>query len=183
MWTGRSEASSSRAVCDADTGAGRSTDHGSRPIAAGTLAPATRAGGTTTFDWTSQGELASVTTPSATVNYAYDLAGNIVARTEAGDTVEYVYDSLTGLPRAVGASDGSWWVYADGVPLAQHTSTGSTAYLHTDIRGDLRVATDSAGAVTDTWTYSVDGQLTARTGTTPVTVGWRGETHDQRDGP
>ncbi len=80
------------------------------------------------------------------------------------------------------ASDGSWWVYADGVPLAQHTSTGSTAYLHTDIRGDVRVATDSAGAVTDTWTYTVDGALAARTGTTPVSVGWRGETHDTTTG-
>ena len=46
----------------------------------------------------------------------------------------------------------------------------------------MRVATDAAGAVTDTWTYSVDGQLTARTGTTPVTVGWRGETHDTTTG-
>ena len=116
------------------------------------------------------------------MGYSYDLAGNIVARTEAGDTVEFVYDSLTGLPRAVSASDGSWWVYADGLPLAQHTSTGSTAYLHTDIRGDVRVATDATGAVTDTWTYTVDGQLTARTGTTPVSVGGRGETHDTTTG-
>ena len=149
---------------------------------AGRLTSATRTGGTDTFDWTSQGELASVTTPSATVGYEYDLAGNIVTRTEGSDTVEFVYDSLTGLPRAVSASDGSWWVYADGVPLAQHSSTGSTAYLHAEIRGDVRVATDSTGAVTDTWTYSVDGQLTARTGTTPVTVGWRGETHDTTTG-
>ena len=137
---------------------------------AGRLTSATRTGGTTTYDWTSQGELASVTTPSASVRYAYDLAGNIVARTEAGDTVEYVYDSLTGLPRAVSASDGSWWVYMGSVPLAQHvadgqTATGATAYLHTDIRGDVRVATDATGVVTDTWTYTVDGQLTARTGT------------------
>ena len=52
---------------------------------AGRVASATRSGGTTTFDWTSQGELAQVTTPSATVGYEYDLAGNIVARAEGGD--------------------------------------------------------------------------------------------------
>ena len=149
---------------------------------AGRLTSATRTGGTTTYDWTSQGELAQVAAPSATVSYEYDLAGNIVSRTAAGDTVEFVYDGMGGLPRAVSASDGSWWVYLGSVPLAQHTSTGTTAYLHTDIRGDVRIATDASGAVTDTWTYSVDGQLTARTGTASVSVGWRGETHDQATG-
>src|SRR5690606_10040070 len=89
--------------------------------------------GSTTFDWTSQGELAQVTTPSATVGYEYDLDRNVTTRIEGGASVEYVYDSLTGLPRAVWASDGSWWVYVDGVPLAQHTSIGTTAYLHTDV--------------------------------------------------
>ncbi len=152
---------------------------------AGRLTSATRSGGTTTYDWTSQGELASATTPSATVDYEYDLAGNIVTRTEAGDTVEYVYDSLTGLPRAVSASDGSWWVYCRWRSPARRRwpdRTGSTAYLHTDIRGDVRLATDTSRAVIDTWTYTVDGQLTARTGTTPVSVGWRGETHDTTTG-
>ncbi len=149
---------------------------------AGRLTSATRTGSTSTYNWTSQGELAQVTTPGASVDYAYDLDGNVVSRTEGGDTVEFVYDTLTGLPRAVSASDGSWWLYVDGVPLAQHTSTGTTAYLHTDVRGDVRLATDAAGTVTDTWTYSVDGELVARTGTTHVTVGWRGETHDSATG-
>ena len=149
---------------------------------AGRLASATRAGETTSYDWTSQGELAQGDDAVGDGGLRDDLAGNIVARTEAGDTVEYVYDSMGGLLRAVSASDRSWWVYADGVPLAQHTSTGSTAYLHTDIRGDVRLATDTTGVVTDTWTYSVDGQLTVDTGTTPVSVGWRGETRDTATG-
>ncbi len=36
--------------------------------------------------------------------------------------------------------------------------------------------------MTDTFTYSVDGQVTARTGTTPVSVGWNGEYTDPATG-
>ncbi len=154
---------------------------------AGRLTAATGPAGTSTFAWSSQGELLSAATPAGTVDYAYDTDGNVTTRTETGVAVDFVYDTVSGLPRAVSASDGTWWVYADGMILAQHTGTGSTApgttaYLHSDVRGDVRTATDATGTVTDTWTWTVDGQLTARTGTTTVTVGWRGETVDTTTG-
>ena len=154
---------------------------------AGRLTSATGPSGTSTFAWSSQGELLTAATPAGTVDYAYDTDGNVTTRTETGAAVDYVYDTLSGLPRAVSASDGTWWIYADGMILAQHTGTGSTtpgttAYLHSDVRGDVRTATDATGTITDTWTWTVDGQQTARTGTTNVTVGWRGETVDTTTG-
>ena len=154
---------------------------------AGHLTSATGPGGTSTLAWSSQGELLTAATPAGTVDYAYDTDGNVTTRTETGVAVDFVYDTVSGLPRAVSATDGTWWVYADGMILAQHTGTGSTtpgttAYLHSDVRGDVRTATDATGAISDTFTWTVDGQLAARTGTTTVTVGWRGETVDTATG-
>ncbi len=151
------------------------------------LTSATGPGGASTYAWSSQGELLNAATPAGTVDYAYDTDGNVTTRTETGVAVDFVYDTVSGLPRAVSASDGTWWVYADGMILAQHTATGSTtpgttAYLHSDVRGDVRTATNTAGTITDTFTWTVDGQQTARTGTTNVTVGWRSETVDTTTG-
>ncbi len=151
------------------------------------LTSATGPGGASTYAWSSQGELLNAATPAGTINYVYDTDGNVTTRTETGVAVDFVYDTVSGLPRAVSASDGTWWIYADGMILAQHTATGpttpgTTAYLHSDVRGDVRTATNTAGTITDTFTWTVDGQQTTRTGTTTVTVGWRSETVDTTTG-
>jgi len=116
-----------------------------------------------------------------TVNFAYDVDGNLTTRTEttgaSTDSVDYLYDTHTGLPHAVSASDGTWWLYLDGHPIAQHVN-GQTYYLHSDIHDDIRLTTDTTGTVTDTFTWTTDGELVSRTGTTDISVGYRGETYD-----
>ncbi len=153
---------------------------------AGRLTEASGPDGTTGYSWDTTGRLAQVSLPTGTtVTYTYDVDGNLTTRTQTPGTtsggdytsVDYLYDTRTGLPHAVAASDGTWWLYVDGHPIAQHTD-GQTFYLHSDIHDDIRLTTDSTGTVTDTFTWTTDGVLEARTGSTPITVGYRGETTD-----
>jgi RHS repeat-associated protein len=150
--------------------------------ASGFLTQITDGTGTTDLSFSSAGELLGVNGTAGAVSYAYDAAGVLVSRTDATGTVGLVNDASGSLPHAVAATDGSWWVYAGSRPLAQATPDGQVHYLHQDVRGDVRLVTDEAGAVTDTFTYSVDGEVAARTGTTPVSVGWNGEYTDPTTG-
>ncbi len=150
--------------------------------ASGFLTQITDATGTTDLSYSSAGELLGVDGPAGAVSYGYDASGVLVSRTDATGTVGFVNDASGSLPHAVAASDGSWWVYAGSRALAQATPDGQVHYLHEDPRGDVRLVTDAAGAVTDTFTYSVDGEVTARTGTTAVSVGWNGEYTDPATG-
>ena len=150
--------------------------------ASGFLTQITDGTGTTDLSFSSAGELLGVNSPGGAVSYTYDPSGVLVSRTDSTGTVGFVNDQSMSLPHAVAASDGSWWVYAGSRALAQATPDGQVHYLHEDPRGDIRLVTDSAGTVTDTFTYDVDGEVTARTGTTLVSVGWNGEYTDPATG-
>jgi len=150
--------------------------------ASGFLTQITDGTGTTDLSFSSAGELLGVDGPAGAVSYAYDPSGVLVSRTDSTGTVGFVNDASMSLPHAVAGTDGSWWVYAGSRPLAQATPDGQVHYLHEDPRGDVRLVTDAAGAVTDTFTYDVDGQVTTRTGTTAVSVGWNGEYTDAATG-
>lgn len=148
----------------------------------GFLTSVTDVAGTTELSWSAGGELLGSDGPGGAVSYGYDAAGVLVSRTDGTGTVGFVNDASQSLPHAVAGSDGSWWVYAGARPLAQATPDGDAHYLHADVRGDVRVVTDAAGAVTDSFAYSVDGEVTAREGTTPISVGWNGKYSDPDTG-
>ncbi len=150
--------------------------------ASGFLRQITDGTGTTDLSYSSAGQLLGVNGPGGAVSYAYDPSGVLTSRTDGTGTVGFVNDASMSLPHPVAGTDGSWWVYAGSRPLAQATPDGQVHYLHEDPRGDVRLVTDAAGAVTDTFTYSVDGEVTARTGTTTVSVGWNGEYTDPATG-
>ncbi len=115
------------------------------------------------------------------MSYVYDVDGNVATRTDATGTASYLSDASAGLAHPVWSSDGTWWVYLGSMPLAQHTPTG-TVYLSSDLHRDVRLATDATGTVADRFDWTVDGVLQSRTGTDPVTVGYRGETTDPATG-
>ena len=97
-------------------------------------------------------------------NYIWD-DDNLLMETDGADAVQAVY---TVEPD----------VY--GNVISQHRG-GNTSYLHHDALGSTRTVTDSAGAITDTFTYTAWGEEVERTGTTVVPFRWVGQLGYYRD--
>ena len=131
------------------------------------------------FTYDLLGQLSSVTSGAATYDYTYSQG----LRTSADDgtqTTQYVWDTSAGVPVLLEDGENAY-VYAGGsTPLAQVSlATGDVTYLHGDLTGSVRAATDESGTVVGTWDYSAYGQVTASTGNAQVTrFGFAGEYRD-----
>jgi uncharacterized protein RhaS with RHS repeats len=58
----------------------------------------------------------------------------------------------------------TYYVYGLGM-IGSQDQSGSYSVYHYDYRGSTTAITDLPGTVTDTYTYSVYGQMTSHTGT------------------
>ena len=126
-----------------------------------------------TYTWDPQGRMIGATTGGNTVSYTYDDAGDRTSETVNGQTTTFLNDPNQ-------AYDQVLEEYAPGGVLAATYIRGidllfeerserrrhAVVLRRRDNLGSTRALTNSAGAVTDTYSYDAYGNLIAGTGTT-----------------
>jgi RHS repeat-associated protein len=140
--------------------------------------------GRKTFAYDSENHLTSMNSGAVTI--VYDGDGNRVAKTVSGVTTQYLVDDLnpTGYSQVVEE-------VVNGAVTRQYTyglqrigenqvvnSTWTPSFYGYDGGGNVRQLTNSAGVITDTYSYDAFGNLTEKTGTTPNNYLYRGEQYD-----
>jgi RHS repeat-associated protein len=139
-------------------------------------------GKTYNFDW--ENHLTSVNQGAAT--YVYDGDGNRVAKSVAGVTTKYLVDmnNPTGyaqvLDEIVGGGVQRTYTYGNDLISENQLINGNwqASFYGYDGHGSVRLLSDSAGAVTDTYTYDAFGNLLSQTGSTPNERLYAGEQYD-----
>jgi RHS repeat-associated protein len=124
------------------------------------------------------------------VSIAYDGDGNRVSETVGGTTTKYLVDTLnpTHLPQVLDEVVNGFVTrtYAYGLQRIsenqQISGTWTPSFYGYDGHGNVRFLTNSAGAITDTYTYDAFGMQIARTGTTPNVFQYTGEWLDSNLG-
>jgi RHS repeat-associated protein len=114
---------------------------------------------------------------------AYDGDGNRVAETVGGTTTKFLVDdnNPTGLPQALDelVNGSVTRTYAYGLQRIsenqQISGTWTPSFYGYDGHGNVRFLVNSAGTITDTYTYDAFGMQIARTGTTPNVYQFSGE--------
>jgi hypothetical protein len=114
-------------------------------------------------------------TAHGAVNITYDGDGNRVSETVGGTTTKFLVDdhNPTGLPQVLDelVNGSVTRTYAYGLQRIsenqQISGTWTPSFYGYDGHGNVRFLTNSAGAITDTYTYDAFGMQIARTGTTP----------------
>ncbi|HYJ87392.1 MAG TPA: RHS repeat-associated core domain-containing protein [Pyrinomonadaceae bacterium] len=139
-----------------------------------------------------ENRLTSLTNPdSSLITYVYDGDGNRVARTVDGITTNYLVDTNnhTGYAQVVEELQSSAVVkqFTYGHDLisqrcvsanASGTTNCALSFYGYDGHGSVRFLTDSAAAITDTYSYDAFGNLISRTGTTSNDYLYSGEQLD-----
>jgi RHS repeat-associated protein len=142
----------------------------------------TTAGKTFAYDFGNR--LKSMNNGAVTIQY--DADGNRVAKTVAGVTTRYLVDDLnpTGLAQVVeevtGTTTSRFYTYGlQRISENQQISNAWTpSFYGYDGGGTVRLLTDSAGTVTDTYDYDAWGNTVNTTGSTPNVYLFRGERYD-----
>ncbi len=145
----------------------------------------TTGGKTFTYDFANR--LKSMTAGSVSVTIQYDGDGNRVAKTVNGVTIRYLVDDLnpTGYAQVVEEVTGTTAqrTYTYGLQRISQNQQISNAWTPSfygyDGGGTVRLLTDSAGTVTDTYDYDAWGNTVNTTGSTPNVYLYRGEQFDQ----
>jgi len=144
----------------------------------------TRAGSGLTYTYDYEDRVKSAN--NGAVRIVYDGDGNRVSKTVDGVTTKYLVDNLnsTGYSQVVEeVVDGSVQrVYTYGHRLIsqsqQQNGNWQISFYGLDGHGNVRMLTDSNGAVTDTYTYDAFGVLISSTGTTPNNYLYYGQQYD-----
>jgi RHS repeat-associated protein len=136
-----------------------------------------------TFDFDAEDRL--IASPSMGVTLTYDGDGNLVQKTAGGHTYTYLIDSNnpTGFAQIIeirknGVLAQVFNYGPNGIISQSDVASGQTRYFGKDGSNNTRILTDTSGAVTDTFDYSVDGILIGRTGTFPAVHLFQGEYFD-----
>jgi RHS repeat-associated protein len=114
----------------------------------------------------------------------YDGDGNPVAKTIAGVTTRYLVDDLnpTGfsqvIEEVVGSSVQRTYTYGTGLVSQKQLSSGQTSFFGTDAHSNVRLLTNTAGTVTDTYDFDAFGNLVSATGATLNDYLYSGERFD-----
>jgi RHS repeat-associated protein len=121
-------------------------------------------------------------TIAGAVTMVYDGDGNRASRTAGGVTTRFLVDDLTPTGYAQVAEElvsGAVTVrYTHGIQRISQSRAGVTHFYGYDGGGTVRQLTDTAGAVTDTYTYDAFGVLIGGTGSTANAYRYRGEQWD-----
>jgi len=135
----------------------------------------TTTGDATSFAWDQVGRMTGLsdTATGSEMDYTYSGGLRIGAATTVGagtadevmSTEVFSWDTLAGVPLLL-SDGGHEYIYGTGTsPVAQvDTVTGSVTFLHGDLIGSTRTATDAAGGVVGTWDYTPFGVVPAGTG-------------------
>ena len=119
--------------------------------------------------------------PGTKATYTYNGDGLRATRTSGQATQTFTWNQA---PVPLLLSDGTTDnLYDDhGLPIEQIDGTGGTSYYSHDQYGSTRVLSDSAGAVTATFSYTPYGALTGKTGTTDTPLRWNAQYQDTATG-
>ncbi len=144
-------------------------------------------GGLTTYDFDFENKLTSVNASSGAVTYGYDAQGNRNQRTESAATTHFLIDPInpTGVSQVLGDYDSAANPIAEyfyGNQMLAQSRSGVTHYLHRDGRQNVRLLTDSAGNLTDTYQYQAFGQELSQFGSTTNPYRYSGERVDPTTG-
>jgi YD repeat-containing protein len=116
---------------------------------------------TVVYDWDSENHLMGAITSDATgthqVQYLYDENGIRVASIRDGVEVRYLVDKNRQYAEVIeeySSTTGTIVSYVYGNELVSQTRGSSTSYYLNDGHSGVRLLTDVAGVVTDSYTYS-----------------------------
>jgi len=142
--------------------------------------------GITTYTWDFENRLSSVALPGSggTVSVKYDPFGRRIQKSGPSGTVDYLYDGSR-LLEEIDQNGNVLANYTQGMsidePLAELRS-GVTSYYHADGLGSVASLSNSAGALSNTYSYDSFGKLTASSGTLTNPFRYSGREFDLETG-
>ncbi len=142
-------------------------------------------GTVTSFAYDDQNRLISVSNDGSLVTFTYDADGARVSKTVDGVTTEYLLDKNQRYHQVLEERTDSGALIAEYVYGNQRISMkrgGEERYYHYDGHGSTSELTDSAGLVTDEYSYEAFGNLIASTGIGINPFMYTGEAWDSETG-
>jgi RHS repeat-associated protein len=140
----------------------------------------TTASGSNTYGYDFENRL--ITENGTAVTIVYDGDGNRVAKTVGGATTRYLVDdrNLTGYAQVLEEiTNGTVQrVYTYGLNRSSQSQASGTSFYGYDGHGNVRILTDTTGAVTDRYDYDAFGNIISQTGSTPNVYLYSGEQVD-----
>jgi RHS repeat-associated protein len=144
---------------------------------------------TNTYSYDSENRLTSATTPSHTVTYTncpFISNQKRIAKTVDGVTTKYLFDG----DQFIAEYDGSGnllrtFVYGQGIDellMMKDAATGNKYYYHYDGLGSVMNLTDSTGAVAESYSYDVFGNITSPLSTVGNSYYFTGRQYDNETG-
>ncbi|MCB2411832.1 DUF6531 domain-containing protein [Demequina sp. TTPB684] len=130
----------------------------------------TASGDSTSFGWDQVGRMTGLadTVTGSVTDYSYSGGLRVGAATTVGgdtSTEAFTWDTLAGVPLLLSDSTHEYIYGLGTAPVAQvDTTTGEVVFLHGDLIGSTRSATDVSGAQVGSWDYSVFGETLTATG-------------------
>ena len=121
---------------------------------------------------------------TTTDTYTYDIEGNRLTKTTNGTLTKYIVDS-NGLSQVLAELDSNNKIvveYTHGFEIVSQIINKITHYYLFDGNGNVRMLTDSEGAVSDTYDYDAFGTATAEAGLTVNPYRYCGEYQDETTG-
>jgi RHS repeat-associated protein len=124
----------------------------------------TKDGVTNTFNWDGNdlpGRLISVSIGATSSTFSYDALGNRIAATRDGTTTRYVLDLSGKMANVLVETDDngnikSYYVHGLGLISRIQMPDETVSYYHYDRMGNTVALTNSAGTVTDQYSYDTD---------------------------
>jgi RHS repeat-associated protein len=145
----------------------------------------TQGAATDTYQWDAEDRLVGAALAvGTTVAFGYDADGIRNRRTVDGVATRIVTDRSVELARVLVEDDGTEpvrYVWGDDL-LAQSHATAGVHFPLTDGQASVRHLTDTAGNVTDAYTYDAFGVTLSQTGSTPNDFRFVGEQRDPNVG-
>ena len=140
----------------------------------------------TNYTYNSADQLIGVSAPGISASYGYDADGRRVKQTIGSAITNYLWDEASAYGDVVFEYNGSGSTLASyvlgGTGLISQTRSGATNYYLQDGQGSTRALTSSAGAVTDTYSYTAFGELQNQTGSTTNSYLYTGQQFDSLTG-
>jgi len=128
------------------------------------------AGQLTTMTWNGAGQMTGLVLPSgALLTMTYDGSGFRRSLQDSSGTTKFLNDRVTGTPGLdpvlveLNASNNTVVVYTPGISLRR---SSATKYYHADALGSVRLLSDAAQVISDSYLYEAFGKLVASSGST-----------------
>jgi RHS repeat-associated protein len=152
----------------------------------GDLTQITNGSSITNYTYDAADRLTSVTAPGVSASYAYDADGRRVKQTVGSTVTNYQWDEASTYGDVVNEYNNSGSTLASYVlgdtGLISQTRGTTTNYFLQDGQRSTRALTSSAGAVTDTYSYTAFGELFNQTGSTANSYLYTGQQFDSLTG-